>query len=409
LTFGIVSFLAMRRAHRQQLWISAIGTVVVSAVLFIGITSLFSRHYALQSRASRVFSGDVRTESWRIAVEQFKLSPVQGTGAGTFQYYGRLFRPPSLQADPEYVHNDYLQLLAEYGIIGLAVGLGFLGIHAWFGFKALKYLVTERPIARYRLQSDALAINIGALSSVATYVVHSFLDFNLHIPANALLLAFVFGTLANPGIMMPRITETGERITHYLKLALPALGVWIAVAGLPSLPAEYFAEQARQAFREERYKDTVDLAAIGLTGDPRNPYLHLYQGQAQSSLGETSTNLDAARRDFAAAVESFRKGIKLYPQDQWMLIGLASSLDGLGQFAEARTVYEEAIKWNPSSAPIHLYFATHLRLAGRFDEAEQIYKKSLELYWNLGAVRGLELLAKARADTKTAGTDPRIQ
>jgi O-antigen ligase len=409
LVFGVLSFLAIRRAHRQQLWISAIGTVIVSAILFISITVVFSRHYALQSRASRLFTGDIRTEIWKIGIEQFKVSPVQGTGAGTFQYYGRLFRPQSLQADPEYVHNDYLQLLAEYGIIGLGTGLFFLLVHFWFGVKALNYFVTERPIARYRLQSDALALNIGALSAATTYVVHSFLDFNLHIPANALLLAFVFGILANPGVMMPKITSTNERITHYLKLALPAVGVWIAVSGLPTLPAEYFAEQARQAFREERYKDAVDLAAIGLAGDSKNPYLYLYQGQAQSSLGELATDPDAARKSFAAAVESFRKGIRLYPHEQWMMIGLASALDGLGQFAEARPVYEEAIKWNPSSAPIHLYFATHLRLAGRFDEAERIYKKSLELYWNLGAVRGLELLAKARADTKTASTEPRIQ
>jgi tetratricopeptide (TPR) repeat protein len=307
------------------------------------------------------------------------------------------------------VHNDYLQLLAEYGMIGLAAGLLFLGVHLWFGVKALNYFVTERPIARYRLQSDALALNIGALAAAATYVVHSFLDFNLHIPANSLLLAFVFGTLANPGVMMPKITETSERITHYLKLALPALGVWIAVTGLPTLPAEYFAEQARLAFREERYKDAVSLSEIGLTGDPKNPYLHLYQGQAQSSIGETTTDRDTANAAFQAAVASFRKGLRLYPQDQWMLVGLASALDGLGQFAEARTVYEEAIRWNPSSAPIHLYFATHLRLAGKFDEAERTYKKSLELYWNLGAIRGLELLAKARADTKTASAAPQAQ
>jgi len=215
--------------------------------------------------------------------------------------------------------------------------------------------------------------------------------------------------LANPGVMMPKITETSERITHYLKLVLPALGVWIAIAGLPKLPAEYFAEEARRAFREERYKDAVSLAEVGLSGDPKNPYLHLYQGQAHSSLGETATDLDVGRNSYKAAVEAFRKARQLYPQDQWMLVGLASSLDGLGQFAEARTIYEEAIRWNPSSAPIHLYFATHLRLAGHFDEAERVYKKSLELYWNLGAIRGLELLAKARADTKTARAEPRVQ
>lgn len=399
--FALLSFLAIRRAHRRQIWVSAVATVVVAAVLFIGVTALFSRHYALQSRASRIFSEDVRTMIWGLALKQFGLNPAVGTGSGTFQYYSRLYRPSGMQGDPEYVHNDYLQLMAEYGLVGLVLGLVFLGVHLWFGVKALNYLVTERPIARYRLQSDSLALNIGALSSAAIYVVHSFLDFNLHIPANTLLLAFIFGLLANPGIVMPRITETSERITHYLKLALPAIGVWVAAAGLPTLPAEYFAEQSRVAFREERYQNAVEFADLGLSGDPRNPYLHLYKGQALASLAEATSDRAAAQAAYTTAVDAFRAGHKLYPQDQWILIGLGSALDGLRRFEEARPIYEEAVRWNPNSAPIYLYYATHLRLAGKFDEAERMYKKSIDLYWNPGAVRGLELLAKARNEVKS--------
>lgn len=408
LAFGVLSFLAIRRAHRQQIWVSAIAAVAVTAVVFVGVTALLSRHYALQSRASKVFAADIRMDLWKIAWAQFQEKPVLGTGAGTFQYYGRLYRPSHIAADPEYVHNDYLQLLSEYGVIGLAAGLIFLGVHLWFGLKALNYFVTERPVARYRLQSDALALNIGAMSSLAVYAVHSFLDFNLHIPANTLLVAFVCGTLANPGIMMPRITETSERITHYLKLGLPAVGVWMAVAALPTLPAEYFAEQSRVAFREERHADAISLAEIGLAGDPKNPFLHLYKGQAHASVAEAATDPKVAQKEFGAAVESFRKARELYPQDQWILIGLGSALDGLGRFAEARPIYEEAIRWNPSSAAIHLYYATHLRLAGRFDEAEAVYKKSNTLSANVGAQVGLELLAKARAAAATATGAPAV-
>jgi tetratricopeptide (TPR) repeat protein len=154
------------------------------------------------------------------------------------------------------------------------------------------------------------------------------------------------------------------------------------------------------AFREERYQNAIEFADLGLAGDPRNPFLHLYKGQAQASLGDAATERAAAQKAFAAAVEAFQHGIALYPQDQWMLIGLGSALDGVGRFAEARPIYEAAVRWNPTSAPIHLYYATHLRLAGNFDESERVYKKSIQLFWSVGAVRGLELLAKARADTK---------
>ena len=95
-----------------------------------------------------------------------------------------------------------------------------------------------------------------------------------------------------------------------------------------------------------------------------------------------------AAAHYKAAVDSFNRGLALYPQEQWMLVGLGSALDGLRRFDEARAVYQKALAWNPNSAQIMTYYATHLRLAGRFDEAEAMYKRSLKLHWNEGAVRG---------------------
>ncbi len=401
-SFGLVvfmtlSWIAIRRASRHQIWASAFGAIIIAALLFGSITAIFSRHYALQARAARLLdTGDIRVTLLKSAIEQFKLNPVVGTGGGTFQYYARVFRPPNIVADPVTAHNDYVQFLAEYGAIGATLVAGFIFVHLWFGGRALNYFVTERPIARYRLQSDSLALNIGAMSAAASYVVHSFFDFNLHIPANAMLLGFIFGILANPGILMPRVNEAHERFSHHLKLALPVIGIWIAAFGLPTLPAEYFAEKARVALTEERHEDSISLAELGLPGDRKNPFIPLYLGQAHSSIAETSTNAAAAAASYASAIESFRIGLKLYPQEQWLMVGLGSALDGLGRFEEARPVYEEALRWNPTSSQIYLYFATHLRLAGRFDEAEAMYKKSLSLHSNHGALVGMELLAKAR-------------
>jgi O-antigen ligase len=398
--FMALSWVAIRRASRHQLWVSAFGAILVAAIVFGGVIAIFSRNYALQSRAQKIFStNDPRIELWKMALDQYRVKPVLGTGAGTYQYYSRLFRPPHFGQDPVYAHNDYLQLMAEYGALGLALAVGMVGCHFWFGCRALRYFVNERPIARYRMRSDALALNIGALSSLATYSVHSFFDFNLHIPANSMLIAFVMGTLANPGIVMPRVNQTHEKVSHYLKLVLPALGLWIAAFGLPTLPAEYFAERARVALTEERHTDSVSLAELGIPGDPKNPFLFLYHGQACSDIGENAlavTNLALAESSFKAAVASFEAGLRLYPQEQWLLIGMGSALDGLRRFDEAKQYYEEAARWNPKSPQIHTYYATHLRMAGKFDEAEAMYKRSLQLYWSPSATFGLELLAKER-------------
>ena len=83
---------------------------------------------------------DARLMLWPSAIENFRVSPAFGTGSATFLYYGRKFRDPRLQSDPVRPHNDYLELLAEYGVAGAAAFLLFLGAHLRWGWRAFRYL-----------------------------------------------------------------------------------------------------------------------------------------------------------------------------------------------------------------------------------------------------------------------------
>ena len=53
----------------------------------------------------------------------------------------------------------------------------------------------------------------------------------------------------------------------------------MSMAGLPSLPAEYFAEQARVAFGRDQFAAAVKAATMGIPYDRRNPFLYWYLGQ----------------------------------------------------------------------------------------------------------------------------------
>jgi O-antigen ligase len=95
----------------------------------------------LSGRARSTFeTTNMRVDLWQSALQQWKLRPIFGTGSGTYLYYGRMFRTPRVQLDPIYTHNDYLNLLAEYGLTG-AVGMAlFLGVHLRTGGRSFARL-----------------------------------------------------------------------------------------------------------------------------------------------------------------------------------------------------------------------------------------------------------------------------
>src|SRR5262249_42580635 len=119
-----------------------VRTASVACLLLIfglgGAILVMQNSKLLQSRLLLIGKPDVRYYNWLAALDQFKVSPWVGTRAGTHLYYGRLFRRPQLQFDPEHAHSDYLELLAEYGIIG-AVGMAaFLFVHIQNSLSAVR-------------------------------------------------------------------------------------------------------------------------------------------------------------------------------------------------------------------------------------------------------------------------------
>lgn len=384
--------------RRQALTGLAVAGVMLLTVL-AGLGAIYSRQQGVQIRVARLqTTDDSRLQLWQGVWKQAQLQPLTGTGSGTHQYYARLFRPSTIQADPVHAHNDYLELLAEYGWLGLTFGAGLLLTHLGNGLRTLRQGKAEFAGRGEIPRSDTLALTLGALAATTTLAVHSVVDFNLHIPANALVLAFVLGLLAQPRAALPvETTPAPTRWGNGLgRIALPAAAAGLAWITFHALPSEYLAERCRLALRAEHPDASIVHARAGLALDPGNPFLWRHLGQAQVTLSETQADPAASRSAFEAAVESFSAALRLFPQEQWSLIGLGGALDALGRFEEADRVFEQAIEWNPSSATMRFHLATHLRLAGRWDEAEAAYRRSLDLFYNAGALHGLELLAQAR-------------
>ena len=392
---GLSLFLAVRQHRKKLMVLLGTGLVIVGAIGF-GVERMIDESLAIRARVHAVSVVDPsRVQLWQAAVKQFQLSPVLGTGSGTYLYYGRQFRVPEVQTDPVYTHNDYLQFLAEYGLLGMAGLLAFLGVHLWSGWKAFFQAISQRPAeshgsngltlknparaARKRIEfrrSNTLALTIGALGSAAACMVHSFVDFNLHIPANTLVMAFVFGLLASPANAKASGSEErgpGAALpVRHLRFVLPALGLWVAWTAVTKFPAEYQGEKAKAILCDGRFLDSdSDLrraeafAREALRREKKNPDLHYYLAEAQFARAELSTDPKERESLTAEAVVSYREAVKLAPQDANLYLWLGSALGALKKFDEAEESFQHALRLDPNSAQVHRYYAAHLQMWGK--------------------------------------------
>lgn len=204
---GIVSFgvelgvlallMALRRTGGKNVFAGALVLLLaLLMVSWLGVRQILERFSSLQSLEVSVGKrASMRQDTWRI----FRDHPWIGTGLGTLQ---TVFPPYETLYDGKVVnhtHNDYLEGLAETGIAGAACCAWFLGV---LFFRSLR-LVFQVD------RSFAAALHLSGLVACSGFLVHSLVDFNLHIPANALLF-FLMAHLATgevsdgtPGI--PRV------------------------------------------------------------------------------------------------------------------------------------------------------------------------------------------------------------
>src|SRR6185503_614947 len=124
--------------------------------------------------------GVSRNEIWKATWRMFRAHPILGVGMGGYWAGIPAYHDASGSMTPQEAHNDYLELLASGGLIGLALG-------GWFVVIVVKR-TRENFAARNRFRRASC---LGATIGIAGVAVHSLVDFGLHAVVNAL----VFTTL----------------------------------------------------------------------------------------------------------------------------------------------------------------------------------------------------------------------
>jgi O-antigen ligase len=375
LVYAVLALWIVWQTQRHFFW-SLLGGGLVVVLLAGAVLWKVNDEFLRQRLENHSMTDDIRFGIWDTAAAQFQQAPLLGSGARMFYDGGIKDRSEKIStwlSEPQFAHNEFLQLLADYGVVGIAFLLIMLVAHGLNALHFLRWFVREKFILTGRVLSMNLALCLGALGALVATLVHALLEFHYHVPATAMVGALVLGLLANPGfevMQRPLMRVIGIRVVTKMTLGCSACallaGFWMIGRG------DYALVQAQLAAARndpKAYAQHLDEAA---KLDPKNGEVFYLRG---IQILDTPTSKDAqeTKVSMAVAIENFKKAVALNPYNYLYHLALADGLDAVGKHDEALISIRRALIEAPYHEEARLALGMHWHRLGDWKEAEKAY------------------------------------
>ena len=353
---GIVSFLLsmvflldlflIRKENKGIKILIVFLTVSAIFLIWLGIDPIIARLSSLLTPYETIMP---RGKVWEDSYQIIKDFPILGTGLGTYQYIFPKYKNKTGIGLYEHAHNDYIEYLSDTGILGT---LFLFGAIAYFLIKCLK-------IWRRRHYPYVLGLCLGGIIGTVSILFYSFVDFNLHVPANILVL-FIVLALTHNILHLGHTCFTDRRegetiVRHYslnpkIKFISPIFFIIVL----------FLMSQILRIYRAEQYFRKVDLnylnssvsllhKAIKLV--PDNAEYHYYLGKAYEKIGLKNASIEYIK----LAQREYQRAISLKPTDAWYHLNLGWVYAKLGINLLAVKEIKFASKLDPKNSYIKKY------------------------------------------------------
>jgi O-antigen ligase len=176
-------------AERSMRMASIVLAIVVALGAEIGLTPVLERF------TNENVAADLRWSMYSGTITGIGQFFPMGSGIGTFPDVFRRFQPGDIGQFVNNAHDDYLEWAFEGGIPALALVLIFLAF----------YIRRWPPVWRAQRWSRLRYLQAGAGIALALMGLHTFIDFNLHIPANQIYFAFLAAAFFHRETETPRV------------------------------------------------------------------------------------------------------------------------------------------------------------------------------------------------------------
>jgi len=384
--FFIFKFKIVRTFQNNRKWLSfVLLTFLLITIIYSTENPLNKSAITVAQRAVSTFdeqdpSINTRLLMWRTTLQMIIEKPLLGSGIGTFEMNYLDYQAEFLKRNPYYIkysgkareaHNEYLQMWAELGLVGLGV---FLSIIFVFYNLIINYFKKEH--------NDKKRITVlGLLMGITCFLIHSLFTFPLHVPALGsaffVIMSLTMVYIGNFNLSEVKKEKIIKKIqlkflklkVNYIILVLVLVIMLIAIDFLVIRPytAEIYYFKGVRYNKDSNYTDALPNFDYAAQLDP-------YNGRILHALGTTYYNLN-----MQSEAEEFLQTGKNYINDRNVFRNLGLSYMQTGNYVKAETELKHAIYLDPKFTEAYVDLAYLFAIQKDYDKAIVEWKKILEV------------------------------
>lgn len=319
---------------------------------------------AVQTQEYTAGSFSVRLVMWKATLNIIQKRPWSGVGAGAWEVDIPLYQAEGSQLETDYyVHNEILQLLAEYGVVGwltLLALLAYLSVSAW---RTLRLLGTP--------QEPEAPVRAIALATLLAFMVVSNAGFPWRLASTGVIFALMLGLLAASDARLAiQGWHAAGRLPWRPGLSQTAAVVTMLCLALAAFITQKAAESESKLVRAVKYS-----MGVSQSGDPNNP------------------KFDKTKREI---LELVKQGTDINPHYRKVTPMVADEFAKWGDWSNATWIWETVISSRPYVVAILTNIARGYAQLGDSNKALNYLERAEKIQPKAPSVRSLKVVLWSR-------------
>jgi O-antigen ligase len=409
----LILFFGLLVTHRMYRLPSVVLLLLIlGAGLYFVPRAYFFKARIKQTTANDQFQDSARFDLWRPAVRLWEENIWWGIGPNHYNYRFRTYRPQTEQRQPDRAHNDYLNTLTDWGIVGvLLVGAAWMALYAGV-FRTWRH-VRGASADLGGGNSNKFAVVLGTSLGLSAMLFHSVVDFNMHIPANAIL------TISLMAILSSTLRFATDSFWFTVRFPIKVFLTVLLMAGFV-----YLGWQDVRIGREyvwlQRAISSSNSPALQLEAMQRAFEIEPSNFETAYNIGEVfrqqSWEGNENNEDLATkAMEWYDRSAKLNRFHGYAYMRYGMCLDWLGRFEQAVPYFNQALQLDPNGYFTAAHLGWHYVQTGDYAAARTCFERSKRLQSNDNVIadsylplviRKLEESAQANATSASFAPNP---